>query len=498
MSLLHKLSPQARLQIKAVKKRHQQKGRVKSLHDLPDPVDWIQENFYIPETNSPMTLYPSQEIPLRHALAIGDDGLFKFSTVCWGAIKKSAKSSIAAAVGLWFAFNNPWSSIKVVANDLKQAQSRSYEYMTRAIKLNPLWRDTVQINRTKILLPNNSTIEAIPQDPEGEAGGGDDFVLYTEIWGWKHTKAVKLWTESTLSPLKYGRSIRWAESYAGYEGESPILESLYETGVKDGALVNQDYEIYENGRTMVLWQTKPHLPWQSPEYYQQEAELLHESEYNRVHKNQWAKPESVFVPISWWDNCKVDYGELDHNEPVVIALDAAVSGDCFGMVAVSRIKEIDDNWQPVKDDTFVRFVRKWEPPKGGKIAYSNSNDIMDINTPEGQLRRLCQQFNVIAVVYDPYQLHDFCHRLGQDGIAYFNEFQQGKQRLIADKQLYDCIKERTIYHDGNSDLREHIENSRAKTEGEKLRIVKGTNKSLKVDLAVCLSMANNAIRELNY
>ena len=79
--------------------------------DTSDPIAWIQTHFYIPETGKSIELYPSQVEPLREALAT-DDGLFRYSTIDWSVIKKSAKSCIAAAVGLWMCRRKDWSSAK--------------------------------------------------------------------------------------------------------------------------------------------------------------------------------------------------------------------------------------------------------------------------------------------------------------------------------------------------------------------------------------------------
>lgn len=257
-----------------------------------DPIGWIRTNFYIPETHSPIPLYPSQIIPLQEALRQDEKG-FIYSIVVWSAIKKSAKSSVAAAVGLWFAFRRPYSSVKVIANDLKQADSRVAYYMRRAVELHPEWRDTVKVTNYRIELPNKSVIEAIPIDPKGEAGGNDDCVIYSEIWGWKNKAALSMWTETTLSPFKFGQSMRWCETYAGYEGDSPILEQLYKAGVTKGRVINGEYELYANddARQMTLWNTRPLLPWQTEAYYAQERSALDQQEFDRVHRNQW----QVFV-----------------------------------------------------------------------------------------------------------------------------------------------------------------------------------------------------------
>ena len=152
-----------------------------------------------------------------------------------------------------------------------------------------------------------------------------------------------------------------------------------------------------------------------------------------------------------------------------------MTGDSFGLVAVSRHPDRND-------DVAVRIVRKWDPPPGGAIDYSE---------PEATIRELCARYDVVEVAYDPYQLHDFASRLGREVPVWFKKFPQGTQRLTADKTLYDLIRDRRISHDGNPDLRQHIANANAKLEKDqdsKLRIVKKTQ-NRKIDLAVASSMA---------
>lgn len=458
----------------------------------PDPVRWITTHFYIPETNGPIQLYPSQETPLREALARDPDGRFRYSTVVWSFIKKSAKSSITAGVALWLAWQKPWSSIKIIANDLKGADSRIAYYARRAIWLNPAWRHRIRTVGYKITLPNRSFIEALPIDPKGEAGGNDDMVIYSEIWGWNTEAAKKMWTETTLSPTKFGQSLRWCESYAGVSGESPILEELYDRGVNHGECLNPEFEMFRNDRLFTVWNTHPTLPWQTPEYYRQEKANLLESEFARVHENKFVNSSSAFVPAEWWDACKRDpLPAYEKMEPWVIALDAAVEGDCFGLVAVTRRNGM----------VIVRHVRKWAPPVGGQIMYfaPKGTPKEKDESPAGELRRLADRHSIVKVCYDPYQLHSFCKSMAEELIVFFDEFLQTGKRLLADKALRDDIRERHLWHDGDLDLREHITNANARAEGgesDKLRIVK-RKESAKIDLAVCLSMANYEAVKLN-
>jgi phage terminase large subunit-like protein len=450
----------------------------------------METYFRIPETPDHMLqLGEYQKACLRQALSRDENGLFNYSLILWSDIKKSIKSTVAAAVALWMAWNTPWGSIKVIANDLKQADSRVAFYIRRCIELNRQMHDLciVKPSGYTIKFPNNAMIEAIPVDPQGEAGGNDDMVIYSELWGAASKAIMKLWTETTLSPTKFGKSFRWIETYAGYVGEAPILEQLYETAVTNGAdfpWVNDfdppiEASEAKESRIFALWNTTPRLPWQTPEYYAQEVAVLSPIEFSRVHRNQWVTSENVFVPIEWWDACRdLDQPKMYKDQPVILAVDAAVSNDSFGIVAVTG----RDDEAGTLD---VRFAEAWKPPKHGKI---------DFTKPEAALRLLVQEWNVVEICYDEYQLADMANKFTKDMLAHMHPFNQQKPRLIADKQLQDMIRERRVKHNGSLLLRDHIFNANGRTEGEdKLRIVKRSH-ALKIDLAVCLSMASARAR----
>jgi phage terminase large subunit-like protein len=466
---------------------------------LPDdPVAWIEREFYVPETMQAIVLEPYQRAVLREAFRRDDDGQFIYSLVLWGDLKKSAKSTIAAAAVLWLAWHREWESARIVGNDLKQADSRTFFYIRRAIELNPRLKAVCTVKNYHIALPNHTTIEAIAVDPKGEAGGGDLIVCFTELWAAKNEAAKQLWTETTLSPLKYGRSLRWCESYAGYIGASPILEQLYEQGVTGGRVVDvkddegrsiEGLELYANdsARLLALWNTQPRCSWQTEEYYGQEAATLTPSEFQRVHRNRWAASEEAFVPDEWWQACKGDVPPLPPYKSVVVGIDAATDSDCFAIVTVFRIGE------PV----YVLHARQWTPPKGGKLVFNNPDNPNDETTPEGYLRWLARTYPVVEFCYDPYQLHDLASRLRREGVGHFYEFTQGALRLVADKQLYDLIRDRAMVHPGHlHDLNAHIANANRKAEGDKLRIVK-RKPELKIDLAVATSMAAHEAKRLN-
>jgi phage terminase large subunit-like protein len=443
----------------------------------PDPVAWIEQHFYIPETHGPIVLADYQKQALCEALTIAD-GDFVNSTIVWSDIKKSAKSTIAAAVALWRAWQVEWGQILIVANDLKQADSRVGYYLRRAIELHPTMRNVAKIRNYKVTLPNHTTIESIPIDPSGEAGSNADMIVFSELWGAHGKAAEQMWAEMTLSPTKFGQSFRWIETYAGYTDSSALLWSLYEQGVKPEQRTDPDLETFRNAmaRLWVLWNTHPRLPWQSPEYYAQETAVLASmpSEFQRVHRNEWSEGGiDKFVPsIAWWDACIGDIPPLDRRMPLVVAVDGAKNDDHCAMVAVSR--------HPIRADVvMVRYVQTWKP-----VGQRH-----DLKAVENDLRAFCKAWPVSKIVYDPYQLHQMMTDIQSDHVATTEEFNQGPDRLVADKQLIDLIMEQRLMHDGNPLLTEYIQNAYRKlTDDRKLRIVKGPS-GKKIDAAVALSMA---------
>jgi hypothetical protein len=274
----------------------------------------------------------------------------------------------------------------------------------------------------------------------------------------------------TTTPRKH-----WLfEYFAGAPGDEDSLPLVPDEVIQRYATFKQDARVYT-----VLTSENPVI---DPNFVRQRAQTLDEAEARVLLKALWEDESDVekFVQIIWWDNCKEATQPIGRSEPAVIALDAATGSenpgyiaDCFAMVMVTR--------HPArKADVIVRYCGIWEPPIG---------QLLDFAPIEAELRRLCKEFAVVEVAYDPHQLHDMATRLKNQQIANIQPFSQYGDRLLADKQLQTIIMSRQIAHDGNPLLRRHIDNANVKKSGaDGIRIVKRST-SQKVDAAVALSMS---------
>lgn len=476
-----------------------------------DPVWWMEHYFYIPDVRDPYTgeelgegpiqLHPIQKRILRAVLLKDKDGKFPYSTILFSTIKKSGKTRIAAGVAAWYAATQGrYNEVYCMANDGRQSVDRILSAVKQFVELNPEihWKVTT----SKITLPSGTYIEAIPCDPKGSAGANPGLTVWSEMWGYAHRHKERLWTEMTIPPTRYGKAMRWVESYAGYTDESNVLFSLYEQGTKYSrphpafrepggppAYVNEpasQFTYWDDG------DAARRMPWQTPEYYAQERSQLVAKEFDRIHRNYWIDSIDKALDIIWWDACRAVVPPLDERTPVVMAADASVSHDSTALVLVSRHPDP----ARARRETMVRACEAWYPPPGEKINLTE--------TLEKRLREWVKKYNVVCLVYDKYQLHKMMTDIRMEGIVRVKEFGQQSDRAVADKQLYDMILTRMLAHDGNQELRAHVDHAASKTIGEKFRFIKASDQldqqgrtAKPIDLLIGVSMGNHECLRLN-
>lgn len=222
-------------------------------------------------------------------------------------------------------------------------------------------------------------------------------------------------------------------------------------------------------------------------YTFQRGQSLTEAEKRVLQDAEWEDIEATdryLESITLWDSLKEkeELPPLDQYSSLVLAADAGVSNDCFGVVGVSAhpTRKAEDR------AVAVRYVRLWTP-RGGQAL--NFNEIMQ------EILTFCRSYNVLQIAYDPYQLHSMMSDLYREHGVWTKAFNQQAGRGMADKELLDLIKAGLISHDGNTDLRKHLDNADRAISGNDrvIKLVKRSD-SLKIDLAVCTAMAVARLR----
>ena len=198
----------------------------------PDIVKWAISSvgFYLASTKRPIVLTPHQIDLLRHLFTLDKNGRFRYQNILWSAPKKSGKTTIAALITLWFAlFIDPPNEIFICANDLEQSIARVFRDVAMAIRLIPELSDRTIVRKSSILFDHGTTIEALPSDYAGAAGSRHGLTVWDELWAYTSENSRRLYDELTPIPTRKN-SIRLIVSYAGFIGESKLLEELIERG----------------------------------------------------------------------------------------------------------------------------------------------------------------------------------------------------------------------------------------------------------------------------
>jgi phage terminase large subunit-like protein len=456
---------------------------------IPRFSTWTETFIKLPN-GKPLQLEDHQRLILDHVFDFSAGGLLPYDTIVYSCVKKSGKTAVNAIVQTFWALNvEPPNEIITCANKKEQAISRGFKEARGFIERNPLLRREVSsITANQITMKNGSTIVAIPIDFSGEAGSNHGLTLWDELWGFTTERERRLYEELTPVPTRQN-SIRFITTYAGFEGESQLLEDIWlEVFHKNGTVkegiarpLGDDFPAYAKGRLFVYWDHEPRMPWQTAEYYAEQRRTLRVNTYLRLHENRWVSSEVSLFDMEKWDACT----DAKHRPPMAnknvmlyAGVDASVKRDRSAVVTVY--------YDYLNNRMKLGPKRFWQPSKLNP---------MDLEvTMEAYLRFLAKDFTLCAALFDPYQFHRSSMTLKKDGLPMVEYPQTVANMTEAGQGLFDLVEYGNLVLYPCKDLRYEATCAIGKDTGRGLRIIKDKS-SAKIDQIVALAMAAQAIRE---
>ena len=444
-----------------------------------DVVEWAELHWLLPETGRPIVLADWQKEVLR--LTFPDDPAEAPETVLISTVKKAGKTTLDALMTMWAALTFPApETVFTVANDLAQAQERVFDLIAKQVRAQGLeGRNEAVVMRSEIYFPETGTkIAVLPADFAGAAGAIFGVSSWTELWAFRHEAHIRLWEE--LTPIPNRRSLRIVDSYAGFAGDSPILEPMWERALA-GKRVHDELPIFRSGRLLAYidsGEEAQERAWRGSDdereaYYAEQRASLRAGTFNRLHFNVWQSGEEAFVTAEDWDACVNEslrpLRPGEKNLTLAVGLDIGTRSDCAAVVAVA------------KDGDGVRLCRHriWTPRKGEPV------DIRDL---EAYILELARDFRVGVVKFDPMQADRSEMTLREKGVR-MDRFSQGTTNLtLAGQNLFDLIRERRLVMYPDDELRQHALNSVAIESARGWRLAK-EKASRKIDGLVALSFA---------
>jgi phage terminase large subunit-like protein len=438
-----------------------------------DPVAFI-ETLIDPETDAPFVLNDAQRSFVRRAFQLTPDGRLRYPELVFSAPKKSGKTGLAAMLVIYvvIVLGGRFAEGFCVANDLEQAQGRVFTAIKRIVAVSSTLADSATVTQNKIeFRETGATITAIASDFAGAAGANPNIVAFDELWGVTTERGHRLWDEMVPPPTRK-IACRLTVTYAGFEGESTLLEDLYKRGMQ-GEQVEED--LYEQPGMLMFWTHSFTAPWQTETWREQMRKQLRPNGYLRLIENQWVTSESTFVEMEWWDAC-VDAaaGPLlsDPQMPVWIGVDASTKRDSTAIVAATWDAELKK----------VRLVTH-------RVFQPSPTDPLDFEaTVEATLLEMVKRFRVKEVRFDPYQMQAVAQRLQGNRVPMV-EFPQSSPNITeASTNLYELIKGHNLVVYPDAAMRLSVQRAVAIETPRGWRIAK-EKVSHKIDVVVALGMA---------
>jgi phage terminase large subunit-like protein len=428
-----------------------------------------------PETGQPFVLTEAEREFLRHAFELNADGALRYPELVFGAIKKSGKTGFAALIVLFVVrvLGGRLAEGYCCANDYDQAQGRVFQAISRIVEATAWLKSDARITSDRITFkPTGATISAIASDYAGAAGANPTITVFDELWGYTSERAHRLWDEMVPPPTRK-IACRLTVSYAGFEGESGLLEGLYKRG-KAGQAIGDELYVTNDGLLMA-WHTKPIAPWQSEAWLEQMRASLRPNAYLRQIANQFVTTESTFVDMSDWDACNdPDARPVIENRRlrVWVGIDASVRRDSTALVACTY----DRDTQKVRLVTHRIFVPSLTDPIDFEAMIEAT--VLDWD----------RRFRIEEVRFDPYQMQATAQRLRGRGVPII-EFSQTTGNLTeASQNLFELIGGHNLVVYPDADMRLAVQRSVAVETTRGWRIAKD-KASHKIDVVVALAQS---------
>lgn len=448
---------------------------------------------------SPLYLLDWQKVLLRDAFPPSDDGVVPaYRNYLYSAPKKFIKSTLSALVVAFTACREQDREIYICAADKDQAKDRIFASLRYAVENGPLSKFCRVLSDRIYFDKTGCVVQAFPQDYKGAAGGVPILVVFDELHTYVYENMRRLWDEM-VPPPSLDTAMRWVASYAGWVGESELLQECWdkvETGlpvidllegmydIEGSAFIYQSDETGWGGTIIQNRDTYKMLPWmRDPRRWkrlQNEINAERPVSAARLYDNMWAQGLNPFIAIEIWEACMdPNSNELPPTKEfsIDVGVDAATKsgGDDAAVIGVYRDRD---------GKVRVAFYRLWE---GGR---RRKGEIRIEETVEPYILNCARDYKIRTVYYDPRYMTTCANHLRDKGLRCVEVHQTVPTLGALGSNLHALIRDGRMRYWYDDRLKKMTMGANAKEVPQGIHIIKGKGKC---DLLVALSFACSAM-----
>ena len=304
-----------------------------------------------------------------------------------------SKTTDTAGIALtWLAVDAPpGARAYVVAVDQDQA-ALLVDAASALVSRTPALRSVVTVQSLKLVARSGASVEVLSADGGSAFGLLPHLLVLDEFSQWPSTRnARRLWTAllSSAHKVKGSRLI--------------ILTSAGEPG-------HPSFKVLEEARKSGRWrvsETPGPLPWVDRAELEAQRPLLRDSEFARLHLNQWTQSEDRLVSVEDLEAAAVLDGPQEPRPGVMylITLDAGIVNDAT--VAVVAHAEPVSGERAAPRRVVVDRLARWRGSRRKPV---------DLSEVERWIEAASREYNNAHVHADPFQTVSLLQRLRSRGI----------------------------------------------------------------------------------
>src|SRR5207253_7570860 len=157
-------------------------------------------------------------------------------------------------------------------------------------------RGSAKVTANKVEFSSTgATITAIASDFAGAAGANPTITVFDELWGYVSERARRLWDECVPVPTR-PVSVRLTTTYAGFEGESDLLEGLHKRGLEGEEVAPA---LWRQDGMLMFWSHEAVAPWQTEAWRAQMRAQLRPSAYLRMIESRFVAGGAGVGEAAW-------------------------------------------------------------------------------------------------------------------------------------------------------------------------------------------------------
>lgn len=466
----------------------------------------------------------------------------RYTEALIGIPKKNAKTTISAALGLYFllADGDPSALVISAAASEQQGANLLYGSAKTMCKLSPTLKDLTRPFDKEILVPSlpRARMKNVASKSGTQDGANAKALLGDELHEWDGDRGRNLWTVLSGALGARNNPMALAITTAGYDQESLCYEKyVYGQKVQRGEVEDRTFYFHwkawpegSDHRDPKVWAiANPLLGVSVKEsYLADRVKRQPESVVRRYHGNEWTTSEAIWVPFGVWDACKSDLA-LDSARSTYVAIDIAKWIDSSALDIAQRVdmsplacptcEEVGVTFDQTNDGRLpvcsacgetiahpppsTRYPLRatiWENPypEHHELHGSwrmNNNLVMEL------CRDLFRRFPVPSCeidgvtmpgpmfAYDPWRFRSEAETLSGEGLAMV-EFPQTDARMTeASQNFFEAIMKGEVAQDGDPALKRHIHNVTAEQKERGWRMSKPKGSKRKIDAAIAGGIA---------